>query len=122
MNIKLQLCFQVAEVKRGANPRVLNQLNGKTKSASFVAFHATSMVHFIENVDEHIVETSDLRLFFQKQNVFLNQNCPTVSFVLKIENTAAAYPPPPPPPPPPPGPQVKGRRLFLEATVGSGAV
>ena len=52
------------------------------------------MVHFIENVDEHIVETSDLRLFFQKQNVFLNQNCPTVSFVLKIENTAAAYPPP----------------------------
>ena len=72
----------------------MNQLNGKTKSASFVAFHATSMVHFIENVDEHIVETYDLRLFFQKQNVFLNQNCPTVSFVLKIENTAAAYPPP----------------------------
>ena len=76
------------------------------------------MVHFIENVDEHIVETSDLRLFFQKQNVFLNQNCPTVSFVLKIENTAAAYPPPLLPP----GPQWKGPRLSLEATVGSGAV
>ena len=35
-----------AERKRDANARVLTRLDGKTKNASFVAFHATSMVYF----------------------------------------------------------------------------
>ena len=96
LNIKLQLCFQLAEVKRGANTRVLNQLNGKTKNASLDAFHATSMVHFTQNVDEHIPETSDSSFVFSETERFSKPELSEGIFCFENRKDRGNLPPPHP--------------------------